>query len=105
MAQKLALPREWTFDGKKLKPKYGSNKDTWIWDGKKLQPYYGSSRDAWEYVESSGKIRPYSGASSSNTWIVTATQLKPYSGANYSNTYDRNGEPIAVCVAKAIGLF
>lgn len=105
MSKKLELPRDWSFDGKKLKPKYGSNKEMWIWDGKRLMPYSGSSKDAWEYDKTSGKIRPYLSASLSNTWILTDTQLKPVYGANSNNTYDRNGQPVAVCIARVIGLF
>ena len=86
MAQKLVLPRDWTFDGKEFKPKSGAtSSNTWVFDGK--------------------EIKPKSGATSSNRWVVTATQLKPVSGANSSNTYDRNGEPVAVCIAKVMGLF
>lgn len=105
MAQKVELPRDWSFDGKKLKPKNGSNNDTWIWNGKRLMPYSGSSRDAWEYNETTGKIWPYLSASLSKTWILTDTQLKPVYGANSTNTYDRNGQPVAVCIARVIGLF
>lgn len=52
----------------------------WEWDGKLLK-------------------------NSSNKWEVTSTQVKPYSGANSSNTYERNNQPIAVIIAKVIGLF
>ena len=105
MPKKLELPRDWSFDGKKLKPKNGSSKDTWIWDGKRLIPYSGSSRYAWEYDKTSGKIWPYLRTSLSNTWILTDTQLKPLYGANSTNTYDRNGQPVVVCIARVIGLF
>lgn len=102
MAIKIELPRGWDWDGTYLK----NNSNTkWEFDGKKFKPYSGAnSSNTWEY-DGSRFIQPYSGASSSNRWEVTATQVKPYSGANSNNTYDRNNQPMAVIIAKIIGLF
>lgn len=101
MATKIELPKGWNWDGKILKSPANTK---WEFDGKKFKPYSGvSSSNTWEY---DGRfIKPYSGANSSNKWEVTSTQVKPYSGANSSNTYDRNNQPIAVIIAKIIGLF
>lgn len=100
MGNTIELPKGWTWDGKYLQN--SSNK--WEFDGKKFKPYSGSSSsNTWIYDGKS--IAPYSGANSSNKWEVTATQVKPYSGAKSSNTYDRNRQPIAVIIAKVIGLF
>jgi len=100
MANKIELPKGWEWNGTVLKNP--SNK--WDFDGKKFRPQNGAtSSNTWEF---DGKyIQPYSGASSSNKWEVTATQVKPYSGATSSNTYDSNNQPIAVIIAKIIGLF
>lgn len=100
MSNKIELPKGWEWNGKILKN--SSNK--WEFDGKKFKPYTGaSSSNTWEF---DGKIiKPYTGASSSNKWEVTSTQVKPYTGANSSNTYERNNQPIAVIIAKVIGLF
>lgn len=101
MANKIELQKGWEWDGKTLK---NSSNNKWEFDGKKFKPYSGaSSSNTWEY---DGKyIKPYSGANSSNKWEGTSTQVKPYSGANSGNTYDRNNQPIAVIIAKVIGLF
>ncbi len=100
MANKIELPKGWEWDGRFLKN--SSNK--WEFDGKQFKPYSGASySNKWEY---DGKyIQPYSGANYSNKWEVTSTQVKPYSGATSGNTYERNNQPIAVIIAKVIGLF
>ena len=43
MANKIELPRNWEWDGKKLKPRSGANSsNTWEFDGKKFKPYMGA---------------------------------------------------------------
>jgi len=86
MSNRVELPRDWEWDGRKLKPRYGAtSSNSWEFDGRKIKSLYG--------------------ANFSNTCEISATQLKPVYRARNSNTWDRNNQPIAVLIGKVIGLY
>jgi hypothetical protein len=72
---KFVMGRDWTCDGKVLKPKSGASfSNTWVFDGKEL--------------------KSKSGASHYNTWVLEGGKLKPKGGASHSNTWDIGNAPL-----------
>lgn len=59
----------------------------WIVSGAELKPRTGASSSNTWVLTSRGEIKPKTGASSSNTWVFDGEELKPKSGARSSNTW------------------
>ena len=85
MANIIQIPKNWSCDGKELKPKSGAkNSDTWILDGRELKLKYGASfSNTW--IWDGKEIRPKTGGSYANTWVIEGQKVKP----------KINGPPIA----------
>ena len=75
----------WVWDGKELKPKFGSSNAAWIWDGKEFKPKYGSSNAAW--IFDGKELKPKYG-SSNNAWMISGGKAKPKYG-NSNNAFER----------------
>jgi hypothetical protein len=94
MANSIILPKEWTCDGRELKPKSGAtSSNTWVFDGKEIKPKSGAtSSNSWVWTGT--ELKPKSGATAGNTWVVNGGKAKPKSGATSSNTFDVGTLPI-----------
>ena len=102
MANIIQIPKNWSCDGKELKPKSGAkNSDTWILDGRELKLKYGASfSNTW--IWDGKEIRPKTGGSYANTWVIEGQKVKPKINANSSNTYDMGNAPILAVFGQLI---
>ena len=94
----------WRFDGKELKPKFGSSPgNTWVWNGTELRPKAADGADAaWVFV--GGELRPKVGATAENTWIIRGDRAMLKTGRG--KTYECKDVPVPVIAGRvALGLF